>query len=380
MTARRRARSLWFPAIATAVAFVTGAACWSRDADSPTPRKLAMDASGMASLSVDTVAVLNDVMEAHQLELFRVSSGIFAPDGASVVLANGGWQQLVTYRLEDDDVTTIGRRGRGPGEFLRPLLVTRLGADSLVVYDRDQMHFVVFSNAGEYVRTFRVDGIGLRGRQPELLVSSGSRGFVSAVSSGLPARLMSPDTPAGERDRDTLAVVRFDAVGNLSDTIGRFPNRLWELLPDSTAFAVAAVEDSSHAVAASNGRLVFVGDTRSGAVSVVSVGGDAVGALDMGSASTEVLGVEPEDRRLVHLHSSSDGALWLGQSLPPREGTIYWKVRPPEATTSVSWTVVAQIRFPERSRILDSVGDQLLVRHVDSVGAESVVVVQVRPR
>lgn len=316
-------------------------------------------------LSLDTLAAITDaVLRGHAAEtLFRVSSGIVAPDQQELFVVNGGWQQVLRYDYRSGEMDSFGRRGRGPGEFMRPMAMARLGADSLVVYDRDQAHFSVFTTAGDYGRTFGVPGVGLRGREPQIVGEAGDRRLVLAVSSGLPASLMDPDSEPGSRARDTLSVVVVDDTGQPTDSVARLEHRMWERLPDPTAFSIAAVEDTWSALVASDGTWVLAGNTHSTLVAALSLAGDTAATLDVGP-------LVATDRRapgaplLDQLFLADDGSLWIGAAAG-NDGTAGVLHIDPRG-------VVGSTSFPAGTGLLDVRGNLVLVRQRDALGAESV--------
>ncbi len=175
---------------------------------------------------LDTVAVLGSGSEWSEVPLYRVSDAVLDNERNAVFLVNGGNSELIRHDLGNGQTLRFGRRGSGPGEFRRPLWLEPQGSDSLLVYDRDLTHFSIFSRSGSFGRTFRVPGIGLRGRQPVAL-TRGEVGTWVAISSGLPEVLLAPETPSGTKARDTVTIVRMTDEGHLSDTLARVPHALW---------------------------------------------------------------------------------------------------------------------------------------------------------
>ncbi len=312
-------------------------------------------------LAVDTVATITDATLLDRSEtLFRVSSGLVDERRTSLFVVNGGWHQVLRYDWKSGELDSFGRRGQGPGDFLRPLWLARLGADSLVVYDRDQARFSVHSTPGEHRRTFQTPGIGLRGRQPAMLVGTSDRRFVLAVSSGLPAVLMEPESAPGARARDTLSVIVIDDAGRLTDSIVRLDNRMWRRLPDPASVNIAAVEDAWHALVASDGQWVLTGNTHSTSIATLSLSGDTVGTLEL--APVAVAG--QRSRSLDQLLLGADGALWVGEAAQEEEPTRLLRIDRSGAVGSIS--------VPAGTRMLDARGDLLLVRQRSSLDAESV--------
>ena len=79
-------------------------------------------------------------------------SSLRLPDGRIAVL-NAGSHQLRMYDVRGKLIFAKGRRGSGPGEFLRPIRLYLEGSDSLVVFDRGNARFTTHNLNGEFVRS-----------------------------------------------------------------------------------------------------------------------------------------------------------------------------------------------------------------------------------
>lgn len=78
-------------------------------------------------------------------------SSLRLPDGRIAVM-NEGSNQLRVYDAAGKLIVAKGRRGGGPGEFMRPGRVYHLGGDTLMVYDRGNARFSVHLINGDFVR------------------------------------------------------------------------------------------------------------------------------------------------------------------------------------------------------------------------------------
>ena len=184
---------------------------------------------------LDTLAVLGGGPTWSEPPFYRVFDAILDNERNIVFLANGGDGELIRYDVGSGQIERIGRRGRGPGEFGRPLWIEPYGPDSLLVYDHDLIRFSVFSRTGRFGRTFRAQGTGLRGKEAAAVARLPTGTWVG-VQSGTPQVLMGIDTPPGTKERNTLTVYAMDDEGNALDTIASVPHGLWERLPDTTSF------------------------------------------------------------------------------------------------------------------------------------------------
>jgi len=88
------------------------------------------------------------------------------PDG-SVILLDGGSQEIRFFDAHGRLVKRAGRAGAGPGEFRDPVLVPWPASDSLLIFDRGLLRSQVFSQDGEFGRTIRyVQRLPSHRRQP----------------------------------------------------------------------------------------------------------------------------------------------------------------------------------------------------------------------
>jgi len=91
--------------------------------------------------------------------LFRVFAGRILPDGG-VVIGDNGTRELRFYAPDGTWLRSVGRRGKGPGEFQFVTAIYALG-DSLFVFDGALGRMSVFTSAGRYAREFSILSGGL---------------------------------------------------------------------------------------------------------------------------------------------------------------------------------------------------------------------------
>lgn len=70
--------------------------------------------------------------------------------GDRIAFADPANQALLLVDRTTATITPVGRRGKGPGEFIQPMAVERLG-DRLAVVDRAQSRIAYFTLAGEHL-------------------------------------------------------------------------------------------------------------------------------------------------------------------------------------------------------------------------------------
>ncbi|HEX7118291.1 MAG TPA: 6-bladed beta-propeller [Longimicrobiales bacterium] len=103
-------------------------------------------------LSAEPLLQIGVVEGAPEYQLFRAVSSVRLGDGRIAVL-NAGSHELRFYDAEGRFVASVGRRGKGPGEFLAPARLYRMAADSLMVFDRANVRFSVHAPDGTFVRS-----------------------------------------------------------------------------------------------------------------------------------------------------------------------------------------------------------------------------------
>ena len=338
------------------------------DGESGSPRAEAP--SGGAGLSqvswehLDTLAVLGIGPEWDESPLYRVSDAVLGNERSTVFLANGGNSELIRYDIDSREIRRIGRRGRGPGEFGRPLWMEPHGPDSLLVYDRDLTQFYVFSTSGDFGRTFTVRGIGLRGRQPEALTRMGTRIWVG-LSSGLPQFLMVPETPSGTKARDTLTVLTITNEGAILDTVARVPHALWERLPDPTSFDIRRDEDAGAATIAGGGGRLFIATFRD-SLEVV----EHLPVQESDGPSLIPVAFGGPRHGVIQVFAGREGTLWIVEGSSTTDSTVFHAYRP----GLNEWARSGTLALPGSARILDASRDTVVFLHLDSLGIETVVV------
>ncbi len=178
--------------------------------------------NGIQSFVVDSVPTLDIGDEAGGPH--ANFSGLVIPamlsDG-SIVVANGGSQELRFFDGTGAWTRSTGRSGSGPGEF-NTLGWLHVGtADTLLTYDWSQLRVSVFSPDGKYQRGYLLGPDGGGGTlAPETALSNGA--IIASTQSHVDMK-----SAPGVR-RDTSLLLLFDAQGRLLDSLGRFPgNEAW---------------------------------------------------------------------------------------------------------------------------------------------------------
>lgn len=106
-------------------------------------------------LSAEPVVDIGSVSAGEEYELFQVWSPVRLSNG-SIVVVNGGSQELRFYDADGRFVRAAGRRGGGPGEFENVRWMHRMPGDSLITYDFRHIRFAVFDSSGTFARGVRL--------------------------------------------------------------------------------------------------------------------------------------------------------------------------------------------------------------------------------
>ena len=149
-------------------------------------------------------------------QLYQVRGTTRLSDG-TIVVANGGTQQLRFYDASGKFVRAVGGRGGAPGEFQALLEIVRIPGDSIVAFDWRLRRLSLFGPHGGLARTVSLAGDA--GQAPLMLAGALDGGRFLAMRESLlgPGRV-----PEGYA-RDTLRLVELDdSAGQVAD-LGPFP-------------------------------------------------------------------------------------------------------------------------------------------------------------
>jgi len=152
---------------------------------------------------------------ATEYQLFQVAGAVRLSNG-TIVVANGGTDQIRFYDSTGHFLESAGRKGGGPGEFKQMGTVFRFPGDTVGVADWSLQRMSLFTPGGEFVRSFPIAAPGGRGFvQPIAVFSDGSLlAQIQSFGAGGP--------PKSGIHRDSATYVRLDETGAVRDTIGTF--------------------------------------------------------------------------------------------------------------------------------------------------------------
>jgi hypothetical protein len=206
--------------------------------------------TGLDTCAVSAAPVLNiGVVEGDMdYEFYRLFDAIRLSDGR-IAVVNQGTDEVRFYDGQGRYLASVGREGDGPGEFRNVRRVWELPGDSLLVWDRRQQRFSLFTLSGEFVRSFHVSPFLMN--PPDILSALDDGTILTAYR-----QVVSRTT---DFERDSVYHLRFARTGELIDTIGVYATgRVGRLGRPEEAFAGSPLfEPFTQSAASRSG--VFVG-------------------------------------------------------------------------------------------------------------------------
>jgi hypothetical protein len=231
--------------------------------------------------------------------LYQVVSAFRMADGR-IVVANAGSGELHVYGADGRHQRTIGRKGRGPGEFGRLFWAGRWRGDSIAAWDAQLTRLTIYDADGSFART--LSPRAQLGFFPQLQGVLADGSFV--LSSGTDASRGIAMTAGVRRDTMTLVVIGPD--GAVGDTLGRFPGaeQYLMVLPGG-GFVMHPLPFGRTAATAAQGSQIAVG---SGDVYQVALYEPARGLQRLIRAESERRRVTGEDVRRYRETMAAMGA------------------------------------------------------------------------
>lgn len=224
------------------------------------------DGAGWRVASRPTIS-MGGMNAAEEYQFNRVSSARRLRDG-SILVANSGSAELRFYDSRGRFQRTVGRRGRGPGDYVSLILVPNFADDSIIVYDPDLSRLSVLDASGGFVRLVRF----APSRRGGMVVRGQALGRMTDGSFLIrETGLLAPTTEG--RHRGTVVYVRYDQSGSV-DTLGSFVGDavLVSMYGSNLVFSGLPFLPTAQAVAA--GDRFFYGDTESFSIRAYTVRGE----------------------------------------------------------------------------------------------------------
>jgi hypothetical protein len=155
------------------------------------------------------------VLEGEEPYQFNQVRGAFRLSDGRIVAANNGTAELRYYDARGRFLMAAGRRGGGPGEFQYMGVPFRTPGDSILIADGSGTGRIsLFDPEGRFVRSYG---------QP---AGRSAGAFMGALTDGTVVRrtgIRFLAIPESGVSRDSLALVRYTAEGELVDTVARLP-------------------------------------------------------------------------------------------------------------------------------------------------------------
>jgi hypothetical protein len=159
------------------------------------------------------------VVDGEAAYQFDGIAGVQRLENGTVVVADGGFQEVRFYSPDGQIQAVFGGPGEGPGEFtgLSDLGTTEEGR--IWAYDFSLRRLAFLNRSGQ------AEGLTTLGPEPAVLQPVGPLPDGSFVFRQLWGAARVAEADQGGLRRDAIAYVRFGADGQLMDTLGLFPGR-----------------------------------------------------------------------------------------------------------------------------------------------------------
>lgn len=338
---------------------------------------------------------------AEQYMLSQLNGAVRLSDGR-IVIAQGSTDDIRYYAPDGTFIRSAGRAGQGPGEFTEPFYMTVLPGDTIYVGDYRPWQFLVFDEAGEWVRTVRPMPLLINPPSPARVLANGE------LILGEENRRS--DAPPASFPMRTIALQRYTQSGELRDTIGLFDNaRYGKVTQDQSSPYVYPLFESFGQFAIRDDRIV-VGHGRATELRVHRADSAFTleriirwndGPRDISAADIDAerettraryanmplervaMMVEPlisEQRPVAEqfpafgqLHMGTDQRLWIREQPRPRDTADYrWIAFSPDGTFD------CRMNTPRFAQVYEFGPDYLLVREADSLDVDRVRVYPLR--
>lgn len=255
--------------------------------------------------------------------------------GRKIVVANGGTQQLRNYDMEGVLIGSSGRQGQGPGEFARMGNLSRYRGDSLLVAEKMDNRFSIFSADGVLGRSGRLRQAG--GEMPFSTVTGSTANGNFLVRSYDPTG--AANAPASGVITAFVELISQVPDGDSGKSIGRFHG--FQMYRGRSPMAFGPIPFGSQTVQAAFGNLIYVGESGSYEIKVFSTEGALLRIIRKEHAPIAI------------------GATYRARDIEQRRRELS---RLPDVLRAAQESVLEEIPFPEffpafRDIVLDSEGN-----------------------
>lgn len=321
--------------------------------------------------------------------LSRVFDALRLPDGR-ILVGNSATSEIRVFDTQGKFLTSLGRKGNGPGEFgeFSSVRFWRLGDGSLLGYDGGNLRVHLFDSTLVYQRTVRIES-----------TRDGLRAFLQGVFSDGSWQMLAlvPElkNEPGTYLRSAQQFVRFKPDGTPDTTLRRVEGRTRFVHQFGSITTFPFVPFTAEPLAAAGEHLWVVSgggteleerNLRGELVRVVRLARDVPRTADVYSRYVESsLATMDSTRRAQYEH-------FYGMNHPMPEHIPAYQAMLIDATSHVwleryrlpgdtmpRWDVIAPngrwlgvVAVPSRLRVMQVGADFILGRHLDSLGVERI--------
>ncbi len=317
--------------------------------------------------------------------MFEAATGAVRLAEGTIVIGDDYGTTIRYFDSTGDPVGTVGRSGKGPGEFGGVWWVGRCGGDTVFVWDNSLGRMSVIASSRRVIRQFRIPADSVGAGPPALFACNG----------GGPIAIMTPDFASLPMRPTSSATAR--GVLALADRDGHILRAV-----DTTAMGQIRPLPRTTQITLSSDNL-FVGTEDSATVTRYALGSGARRELSVGIMNRAVSDREYEraiDRQVAMLTAPADRASMkkhlLGipkpPSLPPYfalfavgHDTLWAQVSAPGESVTVLDAVgpdgkpVGEARIPRDLQVLDMGRDYILGEYDAPDGEQHVALYRMHP-
>jgi hypothetical protein len=346
-------------------------------------------------LSAEPELDIGEAEGAPESLLGRVRTALRRSDG-TLVVANGGTQEIRFYEASGRYLRAVGREGEGPGEFRSLDWLALLPGDSLLAYDQRLRRLSVFSPEGAFVQSSALEG-SPEGGLPHPMAAFADGSLLVKTS-----RALGSNQVRSGPIRSPVLFSRYSAVGEPLDSIAVLPGDEGYVKSDGPTILIMSLLLGRSTGSAVSGNRVYLGSSDAFQIGLYSPSGqlerlirrrgaprpvtdedvrrlreqriDAGGGADWQRQVDQILQEMPipETRpAFAGFKADDDGNLWVRETTVPGEPAL-WTVFDTEGRMlgSVRWPDYFRPTHIGRDFVVGIARDELDVEHVLVYGLE----------
>lgn len=175
----------------------------------------AWDAAPVWQLSAEPITVVGGDMSDTELDLSNSGLATLLSDNRIVAATTLAPAQIYLFAADGSSRTTIGRSGEGPGEYQVITGLTRLGGDTIAIYDLASRKALLFTTDGEEAGRLQVPFTGDASQPPQLIGRSDDGTWVFRTFD----QLNLPPDDAPEQFRKPVTITKWREGGERLDSM-----------------------------------------------------------------------------------------------------------------------------------------------------------------